>query len=594
MHARYLAIIGARTDAARGLATRIAMNIGAAHKLSLQLEEDGLMVLASPAPAALNLDEGRGIIVGTLFAKRTGAPPLAVLSPFGADDICRSSGKALVENYWGGYVGFLRDRPNSAIHIIRDPAAVLPCYFFHVGALTVVSSDVALLAQTGLFEPKIDWRAVARHLKADQLRPADTCLTGLSELLGGERLSVTETGTATDLLWSPGLFAQRAYQQRDFTEAIAGLRRVTMGSIASWAHGRKHIILGLSGGLDSSIVAACLAASGADFSCLTLATDHPTGDERHYARTVTGALGVSLTEAIEDVRDIDVASSDAAHLPRPIARSFAQSGDRRILELARRNGADAYFSGGGGDNVFCSMQSAVPVVDRLLTEGPGRETWRTAHDMAMLADSDILAVFRQAIRRAFFRSASYRWRSDLSFLSRNGRRMAVGAMTHPWLSRTRGILPGKSVHIAWLLQIQNHLEGYGRDNLLLSLAPLMSQPIVELCLQIPTWMWFRDGFNRVLARDAFADMLPSSIAYRRSKGTPDSFIAEIFEANRQKIRQLLTDGLLAAQDIIDLPAILPILDDQRPAHGTAYRRIMALVDVEAWARAWSAASSFAP
>jgi asparagine synthase (glutamine-hydrolysing) len=104
-------------------------------------------------------------------------------------------------------------------------------------------------------------------------------------------------------------------------------------------------------------------------------------------------------------------------------------------------------------------------------------------------------------------------------------------------------------------------------------------------------MWFRDGLNRVIARDAFTEMLPIEIIQRRSKGTPDSFIVEIFEANRPKIRSMLADGLLASHNIIDLPAILPVLDDPRPAHGSAYRRIMAFADVEAWARAWSGTSA---
>jgi asparagine synthase (glutamine-hydrolysing) len=103
-------------------------------------------------------------------------------------------------------------------------------------------------------------------------------------------------------------------------------------------------------------------------------------------------------------------------------------------------------------------------------------------------------------------------------------------------------------------------------------------------------MWFRDGLNRVIARDAFAGTLPTEIVGRRSKGTPDSFVVEIFEANRAKIWRFLADGLLAAHDIIDLPAILPVLDDLRPAHGIAYRRIMAFADVEAWARAWAGVS----
>lgn len=587
MRARYLAIIGGRSAATRGLTSRIATSLAMSAGLSTIVDESGLLVLASAAEDVVPLDDRLGVIVGTLFSKRPGGPPLRTVTPFGTDSIVRSSGKALVENYWGGYVGFVVEPAQDAVLVIRDPAAMLPCYYFQIGGLTVVSSDVSLLTATGLFEPKLDWHAVARHLKADQLRPADTCLSGLRELLGGERLTVREGNHSTEPLWSPWHFVSRDEHVRDVAEAVRGLHQVTTASIASWAHGRKHIILGLSGGLDSSIVAASLVAADADFSCFTLATDHPTGDERHYARLVAERVGRPLIESLEDVRDIDVTSSEAAHLPRPIARSFVQSGDRSILDLARRTDADCYFSGGGGDNVFCSMQSATPVADRLLSEGPGRGVWHTARDMAALADSDIWSVMRRAVRRAFFQRWSYRWRPDLSLLSRTGRRMAAGPIAHPWLHSRRGTLPGKSVHIAWLLQIQNHLEGYARDQLLTTLAPLMSQPIVEHCLRIPTWMWFRGGLNRVIARDAFAETLPAEIAQRRSKGTPDSFIVEIYEANRAKIRTLLTEGSLASRNIIDLPAVLAILDDPRPAHGTTYRRVMTFADVEAWTRAWS-------
>ena len=41
-------------------------------------------------------------------------------------------------------------------------------------------------------------------------------------------------------------------------------------------------------------------------------------------------------------------------------------------------------AGGGGDNVFCALQSAAPVADRLLTDGPGRGFFSTARAIAIL------------------------------------------------------------------------------------------------------------------------------------------------------------------------------------------------------------------
>jgi asparagine synthase (glutamine-hydrolysing) len=106
---------------------------------------------------------------------------------------------------------------------------------------------------------------------------------------------------------------------------------------------------------------------------------------------------------------------------------------------------------------------------------------------------------------------------------------------------------------------------------------------------VPSWLWFEHGRNRAIARRAFADDLPADILQRRSKGTPDSFVAEIFETHRTALRRMLADGVLAKHGMIDLAAAFRVLDDPRPVHGDAFRRVLQFADVEAWARAWTSA-----
>ena len=48
--------------------------------------------------------------------------------------------------------------------------------------------------------------------------------------------------------------------------------------------GGSDIVLRLSGGLDSSIIAACLAKAKVQFSCINFPTRARDGDERNYAR----------------------------------------------------------------------------------------------------------------------------------------------------------------------------------------------------------------------------------------------------------------------------------------------------------------------
>ena len=138
-----------------------------------------------------------------------------------------------------------------------------------------------------------------------------------------------------------------------------------------------------------------------------------------------------------------------------------------------------------------------------------------------------------------------------------------------------------------ILAIHNYLEGYRRELETGLIAPLLSQPIIELCLRIPSWMWCEGGKNRVVARRAFADLLPRAILLRRSKGTPDGYSMAIFNNNRNLIRSFLHEGLLAQQGMIDLGAVDQALADQSPIRGSAYSRILSFCDIEAWARSWS-------
>ena len=83
-------------------------------------------------------------------------------------------------------------------------------------------------------------------------------------------------------------------------------------------------------------------------------------------------------------------------------------------------------------------------------------------------------------------------------------------------------------------------------------------------------------------------MLPNETLKRSSKGSPDSFVAELFELNRPMLRAMLLDGRLRAEGILDAQAVEQVLSDPRPAVGADYRRIMRLADVEAWAANWTA------
>ncbi|QNA83753.1 asparagine synthase [Sphingomonas sp. So64.6b] len=548
------------------------------------IDRDGLLLIAEP-PKHATLDPARGSIIGTLFAAGASSPVTAL--PEASQALVTDTEAAhLVQDYWGRYVAILAGPASGSVHVLRAPLGELPCYYTVGPDTVIIASDISLLTSLGGARPSVNWDALARQLMVGDLRQTETCLTGITELQGGERLTVGPAGVSTARLWSPWTFAARRIDDRG--EAIQRVRDSVRTCVAARASTFDHLVLKLSGGLDSSIVAAALAHSGRAFSCLTLTTDNPSGDERRYARLVADALSSPLSEVTRDVAHIDVMRSAAAHLPRPTSRSFLQESERAGRALAPSHGSTAIFDGGGGDNVFCALQSVAPAADCLLTDAPDARFWRLTREIARLAGVSGWTVAHRAMRRAWLRGPGFRWSVDRRLLSQDACAAMTKAAEHVWLTPPPGALPGKAAHVAMLAAGQSYVEALDPEAMIPMVAPLLAQPVVETCLGVPSWLWFEDGRNRVIARTAFAADLPDAVVWRRSKGSPGSFMAEIYETNRSALKALLLEGALAAHGLLDRAALERELDDPRPVCGTRYIRIMQLADAEAWARSWQA------
>lgn len=546
--------------------------------------DHGSMILATCGDTPLSCGE-HGALVGTLFA-RGASSPVAKLDATEQAVILARRGASLSELYWGPYVAFLPRRDGRGLDVVRAPLGELPCYRYEQGGVTFLASDMALLRAYARLDPVVDWGEVLHLLMMRYVQTERTCLVDIDELPGGQRLSLTPSGWSQDTLWSPWTFSDRARQIADPDEAARLLREALLTCVAARAAPFASGLLMLSGGLDSSLMATALQGLPAHVEALNLTTLDAHGDESSYARRVGAALGMPVHFGCRDVTRIDVRRSGAHGLPRPCVRGFLQETARLAGDAIAKSGAQALFNGAGGDNIFCSLQSGAPVADRLLVEGLGVGALHSARDMSELAPASLMAVLSDAIARAWLGKPAFRERPDHALLSSDAIRHGETRQIHPWLITPDGALPGKAMHIRMVTFAQSYVENLDPIADIPLIAPLLSQPLVERCLTIPSWLWLGRGHNRLVARRAFADRLPQDIVMRRSKGAPDSFIAQIFESHRLAIRDILVDGELARRGLIDLPAALALIDQPGPLKGHDFERILEFIDVEAWARSW--------
>lgn len=542
------------------------------------------LALVAEVGAALAVGS-EGFVIGPVFA-RGQANALPTIDADTARSMVTSRGDWLIRAHWGDYVALLAACDRDNIEIVRAPLGDLGCYFLPSPHGLFVASDVDLLTGLAEFVPEIDWSALAQHLVAADLCRRDTCLRQLEELSGGERITDIAGLWTIDRPWQIWDFVDARKRLTDPAEAVRRVRDAVQMAVAARADAHGKIVLRLSGGLDSSIVAACLARANRSFVALTHVTRDRSGDEREHARSVASHLGVPLVEATRDPKLVDLEKSGAAGLPRPSARGFAQASARIAHSVANEHRASVIFDGGGGDNVFGSLKSPAPVADCLRPDGGVGYFWRTARSIGIAAHTSTLDVARRGLVRSWTRSPAYRWPVDFSLLSPEACKAAASTIDHPWLVPPESALAGSAAHVALLAAAQSVVQNRDTRVARPDISPLIAQPVAEACLRVPSWLWTRDGHNRAIARDAFRDALPPAIIDRRDKGAPDSFVVELIDANLALIREMLTNGHLARQGLLDTTAVALALTPSAIAKGFGYVRLMQLVDAEVWVRSW--------
>lgn len=534
-----------------------------------------LHIYAGERTPLLILPDGQGAVIGNLF-DQAGRVVHAVTAGM-AQCWVDTGGSALVETHWGRYVAILRTARGTVV--IRDPSGMAPCYHAPIQTGTLLASDADWASASSLFSPRVAWDEILSQLHYFSLRTPRTALRGLEELVPGAALHIEPRGARTELLWTPYPFASAPGRPRSFEEAVEALRPAVLRTVAAWAQLFRHPIAEISGGLDSSIVSASLAAAGAGVSCLSFRGGDADLDEQRHARAVAEGLGFPFHVEALRADAVDLRRSAAAGLPHPNARTFSQSNDRQAMRIAGATGADAFFIGTSGDNIFWYFNTAAPALDRLQVDGlPG--FLETIGELAAMCDVRRTTALRIALAKRFQRRPRP-WPHSLDLLAGAAHTLSPPP-AHPWLPAPRGTLPGVAAYVRALIQTHDHHDYHQRTAVAPVIAPLLSQPIVETCLAMPSWFSCRGGHNRAVARAAFAGLLPAAVLARRDKGAFDGFAHSVLEHHRAVAREMLLGGILAREGLIDIPAIAQLLAAAVPAGGERGNRVLRLVAIEAW------------
>ncbi len=574
---------------------RLRRDVLVLHPGAQNFDSDGLLVAnlsTGPRRALLLPIGGNGAVFGTLFRRSASlepAPCLTSLSSGDADALHASSGRALLTGYWGSYIAFVRKGPGH--EVIADPASSIPCFHFRQGPLTLLFSHLERCPASMRRGLTLNRRFVLNLLAYDKIQNGETGLNEVRELAGGQCLSITPEETREKLIWDPRDFAKSRHEGSP-AEAADALARVTRYVTGSWGACYPKLALNLSGGLDSAIVAACLTHGGERSGVRGVHFALMGGDpsEAAYARAVAASLGMTLEE-------IDVDPGGA--LPSPDACPPSVRPYREFLGQglpassgANPGAADPTFTGQGGDHLFLETRSPMGFADYLMAERLGPSFLRELLAAARLSGVSVWRVL-QDVLPAIVTGSENPAEQFSGILSRKTRvnrlahdRLDAAELLPVWARRPEGCPPAKFaqvVSLVHLFQIRSALTTSGTGALI---HPLISQPLIEFCLQTPTYVLCAGGWPRGLARQAMKGLIPEAVRLRRSKGDASRFYIEQLVANHALLTTTLLDGELVAGGYIDRKEAEAFLEPAAFRTQTFGRMLLVYYVIECWLRRW--------
>lgn len=541
------------------------------------------------ATQTLPLAGDSGAILGTLFGRQVGdTPPTnAALNSNIAAAFITSAGQALIDFYWGRYVAVVHDATTRTTRVIRDPSGSFPCWQVRHRDVDIFFSDLEDILALGLGPFAIDWDHIGALVARIMIQTRATTLGGITELLPGECVKLQSGVISRHSLWSPAA-AACSDPIEDSQLAASELRRLTRGCIQAWAACHSVILQKLSGGLDSSIVATSLAGAPSQprVVCLNHFGTGPEEDERDFARAVARRGGLELVEHRSRADTVRLrAMFEVAGSVRPWSYLYGVEHARFETELAREHGATAMFGGAYGDAIFYATQPQLAVKDFIHQHGlPSRRLMSIALDVARIQKLSVWSVLGEALRRSNAYAFSQHAVSSqivspalMQSVSQDPR------YSSPWADGLAGLPPGKRHHVQSLWPAAPFYEPFSGPDEIECVYPLMSQPVIELCLRMPTYVLVQGSRNRGLVRRAFAQDLPVEILRRRGKGGITQHVKEIFDSNLPFLREALLDGELVTRGFLDRAQLEAALQPDASATSNAFGEILTRhLSLEAW------------
>ena len=499
----------------------------------------------------------------------------------------------------------LWDEGRRRLLLARDRLGIKPLYYHLTRDALVFGSEIKAVLAAPEVCAEMRRTAIPEYLAFGYMTGPETLFQGIHKLMPGHTMVVGENGIADiEEYWDLAEPVKTEDQPESFYADT--YRSMLEGAVSS--HLMSGVPLGvfLSGGIDSSTVAAMMAQRHEHLATFSVGYAEEGQSELGYARTVAEHLGSEHHEVRVSEREFFSALPKLIwHEDEPIA--WPSSVSLYFLARLAREHVTVVLSGEGSDETLggygrypwtllnarldrlyrhiapASMRRGVRklVSESRFLNGDLRRKFqhtflgRDASDWLFAYFEDYYSAFSEAEQKVLLvddlvPEPGDAYRNPLSYWEKS---------SGPPLSRL--LYTNIKSYLVELLMKQDNMSMAASVE---SRVPFLDHELVEFALRIPPKFKIRGQRGKHVLKKAVGDLLPESILHRRKMGFPTPIRQWLQGPQLDVVQEVITGPRSAERCFFEPQALGRLFDEHRTDHRDHTDRIWRLLNLEHWCR----------
>jgi len=505
-------------------------------------------------------------------------------------------GLDFIDRLEGMFAFVLWDGERRRLVLARDRFGEKPLYWARRDDELIFASELTALLAHGGIERTLDRRSLSAYLALEYVPAPRTLIRDVSKLEAATMLVIENGSIDARRYWE---LPTTPMEPHSFAEAVERLRDLLDASVRRQLVSDVPLGIFLSGGIDSSTVAA-LAARAGELETFAIGFREASFDESKYARMVARHIGshhherilsaAAVADELPELLDcLDEPIGDASILPTAILSRFAR--ERVTVALG----------GDGGDELFAGypMHQAHRVAG-IFNALPGALNGglRSLNSRLPVRHGNFTLRFKI---ETFLRGVGHpppwnhaRWMASFTpeeqqaLLPDDDGTNAFAAIGDAW-DRSGGAPPlARACHLDALTYLPNDiLTKVDRASMAASLevrAPFLSRDLAEFAFRLPDAYRMKSLTGKRLLRSAVRPWLPKAVVDRPKKGFGMPVGAWLRGALRELAQDTLGDGDGAEEVGFDRRVLQRLLREHDQGVQDHRKPLWTLLSFELWRR----------